>query len=441
MRLVDYLAQNAIRYPDKIAVVCGDLSYTYAQLWQEVVDQKDRLLDSRQNHEPLPLIHCFRSSQDIPFLVTYLATHLAGSVAAPLEKGMPESLFQEVKARLQASDVPDGIADILYTTGTTGQSKGVMISHQAMIADAENLIAGQGFTHDLIFVAHGPLNHIGSLSKIWPVIILGATLHILDGLKDAGAFFDAFRQKGRYATFFVPANIRYLLAFDAKRFAALADRLDFVESGGAPLSHADMLHLCQLLPHTRLYNTYASTETGIIATYNYNDGRCLAGCLGRPMPHSRVMITDEGKIACQGDTLMSGYLGDETLTAGILRDGTVYMSDYGRIDSDGMLHILGRENDVINVGGYKVAPTEVEDVTMSFSGVTDCICIAADHPVMGLALKLLVVMAAGTSLDKRSLARHLAARLEPYKVPILYEQVASVARTYNGKLDRKHYML
>ena len=441
MRIVDYLAQNAIRYPDKIAVVCGDLSYTYAQLWQEVVDQKDRLLDSRQNHEPLPLIHCFRSSQDIPFLVTYLATHLAGSVAAPLEKGMPESLFQEVKARLQTSDVPDGIADILYTTGTTGQSKGVMISHQAMIADAENLIAGQGFTHDLIFVAHGPLNHIGSLSKIWPVIILGATLHILDGLKDAGAFFDAFRQKGRYATFFVPANIRYLLAFDAKRFAALADRLDFVESGGAPLSHADMLHLCQLLPHTRLYNTYASTETGIIATYNYNDGRCLAGCLGRPMPHSRVMITDEGKIACQGDTLMSGYLGDETLTAGILRDGTVYMSDYGRIDSDGMLHILGRENDVINVGGYKVAPTEVEDVTMSFSGVTDCICIAADHPVMGLALKLLVVMAAGTSLDKRSLARHLAARLEPYKVPILYEQVASVARTYNGKLDRKHYML
>ena len=441
MRIVDYLAQNAIRYPDKIAVVCGDLSYTYAQLWQEVVDQKDRLLDSRQNHEPLPLIHCFRSSQDIHFLVTYLATHLAGSVAAPLEKGMPESLFQEVKARLQASDVPDGIADILYTTGTTGQSKGVMISHQAMIADAENLIAGQGFTHDLIFVAHGPLNHIGSLSKIWPVIILGATLHILDGLKDAGAFFDAFRQEGRYATFFVPANIRYLLAFDAKRFAALADRLDFVESGGAPLSHADMLHLCQLLPHTRLYNTYASTETGIIATYNYNDGRCLAGCLGRPMPHSRVMITDEGKIACQGDTLMSGYLGDEALTAGILHDGTVYMSDYGRIDSDGMLHILGRENDVINVGGYKVAPTEVEDVTMSFSGVTDCICIAADHPVMGLALKLLVVMAAGTSLDKRSLARHLAARLEPYKVPILYEQVASVARTYNGKLDRKHYML
>lgn len=440
MRLVDYLSQNAQRYPDKTAIICGSESCSYARLWQ--------LVQQRAATMPTCQVIAFRTSQTIDFLVTYFAIHLAGSIAAPLEKGMPEALYREVSGRLSSVDCKPStlncrqdIADVLYTTGTTGRSKGVIISHQAMIADAENLISGQGFTHDLVFVAHGPLNHIGSLSKTWPVIILGATLHILDGLKDAGAFFDAFRREGRYATFFVPANIRYLLAFDAGRFAALADRLDFVESGGAPLSHADMLQLCRLLPRTRLYNTYASTETGIIATYNYNDGRCLAGCLGRPMPHSRVMITSEGKIACQGDTLMSGYLGDEALTASILRDNTVFMSDYGRIDEEGMLHILGRENDVINVGGYKVAPTEVEDVTMEFPGVTDCICIAAGHPVMGMALKLLVVMAAGTSLDKRSLARHLAARLEPYKVPILYEQVPSIARTYNGKLDRKHYSI
>lgn len=64
-----------------------------------------------------------------------------------------------------------------------------------------------------------------------------------------------------------------LLQFGADRLAQYADRLDFIESGAAPLPHADMLRLCDLLPHTRLYNTYASTETGIIATYNYNDGR------------------------------------------------------------------------------------------------------------------------------------------------------------------------
>ena len=343
MTLEDYLAQDARLYPDKTAIICGDKTITWAELWQQV--------ENRASDYPKGKVIAFRSTQTIDFIVTYLAIHLAGSVAAPLEKDIPDSLFQEISSRLSACEIPAGIADVLYTTGTTGRSKGVMISHRTIVADAENLIAGQGFSHNLVFVIHGPLNHIGSLSKIFPVILQGGTLHILDGLRDADTFFNAFREPGKYATFFVPANIRFLLTFDAKRFAALADRLDFVESGGAPLSHADMLQLCQILPHTRLYNTYASTETGIIATYNYNDGRCLAGCLGHTMPHSRVTITSEGMISCQGDTLMSGYIGDPELTATVLRNDTVYMSDYGQIDAEGMLHIGGRESDVINVGG------------------------------------------------------------------------------------------
>ncbi len=431
MTLEDYLAQDAEKYPEKTAVICDGQSYTYARLWQ--------LVQQRAADIPGGKVIPFRSSQTVDFLVTYLAIHLAGSVAAPLEKDIPDNLFAEVSERLSSNTVPEGSADVLYTTGTTGKSKGVIISHRTIVADAENLIAGQGFSHDLVFVIHGPLNHIGSLSKIYPCILLGATLHILNGLRDADVFFEAFQAPGKYATFFVPANIRFLLSFDEKRFAALADRLDFVESGGAPLSHADMLQLCEILPRTRLYNTYASTETGIIATYNYNDGRCLAACLGRPMPHSRVFITDDGKIACQGDTLMSGYIGDPELTATVLRDDTVYMSDFGQIDEEGMLHIGGRESEVINVGGYKVAPTEVEDVAMSIEGVQDCICISAEHRIMGKAVKLLVVMKEGAVFDKKTIARYIAARLEPYKVPQLYEEVQAIARTYNGKLDRKFY--
>lgn len=431
LTLEDYLAQDARLYPEKTAVITRDETLNYAQLWQRVQE--------RAKDFPKGQVIAFRTTQNIDFLVTYLAIHLAGSVATPLEKATPDNLFEEISARLSACSYPEGTADVLYTTGTTGKSKGVMISHRTIVADAENLIAGQGFSHDLVFVIHGPLNHIGSLSKIFPIILQGGTLHILDGLRDAEVFFDAFKAEGKYATFFVPANIRFLLTFDAQRFAALADRLDFVESGGAPLSHADMLQLCEILPHTRLYNTYASTETGIIATYDYNDGRCLAGCLGHPMPHSRVVITPEGMISCQGDTLMSGYIGDPELTATVLRGDTVYMSDYGSIDDEGMLHIGGRESEVINVGGYKVAPTEVEDVAMSIKGIQDCICISAEHRIMGKAVKLLVVMKEGAVFDKKTIARYIAARLEPYKVPQLYEQVEKIARTYNGKLDRKHY--
>ena len=437
MRLVDYLEQNAQRYSSKVAVVCGDRSLTYAQLWQEVVRRS-------QDFRPHEVV-CFRSSQDIDFLITYMAVHLAGGVAAPLEHGMPDALFERISSAVahsslitQHSSLP--IADILYTTGTTGQSKGVMVIHRALIADAENLIAGQGFSHELVFVVNGPLNHIGSLSKIWPCIILGATILIIEGMKDLNAFFRALDYPAqKMATFFVPATIRMILQFAPDKLASYADKLDFIESGAAPLPQADMLRLCELLPTTRLYNTYASTETGIIATYNYNDGRCMANCLGCPMPHSRVLITPEGLIACQGDTLMSGYVGDPELTATVLRDDTIFTSDIGTLDEEGMLHLSGRASDVINVGGFKVSPIEVEEVAMSNPLVSDCICISASHPVTGRALKLLVVTPSGQTLDKRSLARYLADRLEPYKVPMLYEQVDTIARTYNGKLNRKHY--
>lgn len=432
MRLVDYLHKNAGLYPEKTAAICGGETITWKELSEKVIDRAS----SFRKGQVVP----FRSSQNIDFLITYFAIHQAGAVAAPLEKDIPENRFREIYDILSSSQVPEGTADILYTTGTTGKSKGVIISHRTIIADAENLIEGQGFSHDLLFIISGPLNHIGSLSKIFPVTMQGATLYILEGMKDLDKFFEALDYPAeKNATFFVPATIRMLLMFSGERLSKYADKIDFIESGAAPLAHSDMLRLCEVLPKTRLYNTYASTETGIIATYNFNDGECIPGCLGKPMSHSRIIITPEGKISCQGDTLMSGYVNDPALTASILKNDTIYTSDIGELDEKGRLHLKGRETDVINVGGFKVSPSEVEDAAMSFPGVKDCICIGIPHPITGMGLKLIVALKDGSSLDKQGLARHLKGKLETFKVPLLYQQADSIKRTYNGKLDRKFY--
>lgn len=435
MILEDYLERNARLYPQKTAIVCGELRCTYEELYARVCERAED-----PDMQRCQTAVCLRAECSIDYLVTYFALHRAGCVVVPLEKDIPEDTFQELSQHFSASSVPENIADILYTTGTTGKSKGVMISHQTIIADAENLISGQGFTHDLAFIVNGPLNHIGSLSKIYPVIMLGATLILVDGMKDLNAFWKAFDYPAlKVATFLVPASIRILIQFSPEQLASYAEKIDFIETGAAAISQADMETLCRLLPKSRLYNTYASTETGIISTYNFNDGKCVAGCLGRPMPHSQVFITSEGHIACKGDTLMSGYVGDPERTATVLRDGVVYTSDIGRIDEKGMLHLSGREDDVINVGGFKVAPTEVEDAAMAFPEIQDCICISVEHKIMGRALKLLVVMKDGRVLNKRALAQFLKNKLETYKIPTLYEQTETVKRTFNGKLDRKFY--
>ena len=186
-----YIAHHAACQPDKLAIVCGSDRCTYAGL-QTRIEARCREFSLSNSATIVTL----RAESTIDFLVTYFALHRLGLVAAPLERDMPEEAFQRVTAELTAHTCPEGTADVLYTTGTTGRSKGVMVSHKVILADAENLIAGQGFTPDTIFVVNGPLNHIGSLSKVYPVMLLGATLIIVDGLKDLNAFFNASLYSG-----------------------------------------------------------------------------------------------------------------------------------------------------------------------------------------------------------------------------------------------------
>lgn len=438
--LEDYLKRNAKTCPHQVAVVCKDIELSYKELWEKVLDRSTVLKEEYGIGEGCHRAVIFRSSQDIAFLVNYFAIHLAGGVAVPMESSAPDAMVSDLRETLKDKVFPKEVADILYTTGTTGKSKGVMISHRTILAEAENLTWSQGFAHDTVFIICGPLNHIGCLSKIFPVVYCGATLYLLEGMKDLNAFFHALDYPcTKIATFLVPANIRILIALGKKRLASYADKIDFIETGAAPIARSDQLEFCRLLPHTRLFNTYASTETGIISTYNFNDGRCKESCLGHAMKHSRFLITEEGKIACQGDTLMMGYVDMPVQQAAVLRDGTLYTNDLGEIDDDGMLHIKGRVDDVINTGGMKVDPSEVEDVVLALPGVADCICVPALHPIMGTVPKLLVAMRDGKVLDKRAMAQWIRSKLETYKVPVIYEQVEKVKRTFNGKLDRKYY--
>ena len=441
--LEDYLKRNATEYPDKTAVVSADSSLSYLSLWKMVERRADEL---KQEHENRIVV--FRSSQSADFLITYFAVHLAGKIAVPLERDVPQSVMDSISGNLDrvekrgADDIPSDVADILFTTGTTGKAKGVMVSHRAIIADAENLVEAQGYSSNLTFIVSGPLNHIGSLSKLYPMIYLGGTVYITEGMKDMSAFFSAIENAdGKVATFLVPASISMLMRFGEERFRQCADKIDFIETGAAPMPLADMQKLCTLLPNSRLYNTYASTETSIISTFDYNAGECVAGCLGKPMRHSAVVVSADGHVACSGDTLMSGYVGDRELTASVLYDGCMHTSDLGSLDAEGRLHLSGRDGDVVNIGGYKVSPTEVENAAMLSPLVKDCVCLPASHPVLGTVLRLLVVLADGCRLDKRKIALCIRQRLEAYKVPLYYEEIEKVNRTYNGKIDRKSYTL
>lgn len=434
MQLEDYLAFHATTAGNQVAIVCGDTSITYHQLY--ALSRERALIFKQQNWRALVL----KVSQSIDFLITYFSTHIAERIIVPLEKDIPESRFVEIKTLIDKSPIPDDVRDILFTTGTTGLQKGVMLSFRAITANAENLIDAQGFTKDVTFIISGPLNHIGSLSKIWPMIMVGGTIIITEGLKDLNAFFTAFDYPShKLATFLVPTSLRILLQFGRKKLYTYSSKIDFIETGAAPIPQSDMEALCEILPNTRLYNTYASTETGIISTHDYCHDGCIAGCLGKPMRHASVFITPQGNIACQGPMLMSGYIGDPLLTNKILRDEVLYTSDIGSIDEQGRLRLEGRQDDIINVGGYKISPIEVESVAMAYPDIVDCICICTKSAVIGNMLKLIYVTTNDDLFNEKALIKYLKLHLESYKIPLLYMRSNKIERTYNGKINRKYY--
>jgi len=436
-KIEDYVALHAKETPGKVAVVDHGSTYTYAELWRMVEDEAHRL-QCRGTEEGTCVF--FHTTQNVSFLVSYMAIHLVGAVAAPLGSDVSEEELEGLCHRYSSVRLSGDIADVLFTTGTTGGQKGVMCSRRALLADADNLIDAQGFCADTVFVIAGPLNHIGSLSKMWPVWMEGGTLILLDGMRDLDAFFHAFDYPGtEMATFLVPTAIEMVLRFGRDRMALLADRIDFIETGAAPISKMCMEELCQTLPHSRLYNTYASTETGIVCTHDFGHGTRDPHCLGWPIKHATLRITTEGRIACKGDMMMSGYIGNDMLTRERMRDGWIVTEDMGEIDAEGRLLFKGRSGEIINIGGYKVSPMEVEQAARNIEGIEDCVCVAAESPLLGRTLKLIYSTTTGEALPKTMIARTLAQKLERYKVPMLYEHVARLHYTFNGKIDRKYY--
>ena len=445
--------------PDKPAVITSNETLSYSSLWKRI-REKARQLSEEGLRVGQPYV--FLTTGDEHFIVTYLAVHLCGAIAVPLEASTPQERQQQIREELNESTlkIDNGqcsmlngqfsifnaqfsmlnVSDILYTTGTTGKAKGVMLSAKAWTANAENLIDRLGFTPELLFIICGPMNHLGSLSKIYPTLMTGATLYIMESLKDLNAFFSVFELPfTKFATFLVPSSIRMLLQVASKNLADVASKIDFIETGAAPISQSDMESLCRILPSSRLFNTYASTETGIVCSYEYSKYGCEPGLLGKPMKHSSVRIDEGGRVVCSGATIMSGYAGAPELTADVLRNGEVFTSDIGTLDKQGMLRLQGRQDDVINVGGYKVNPAEVEDAVSGFEPIADCICIPARHILLGTVPKLLYVPKQGHEVKPRDIADFLRGHIESYKIPLLYEAVDTIRHTYNGKLDRKSY--
>jgi malonyl-CoA/methylmalonyl-CoA synthetase len=377
---------------------------------------------------------------------------LAAEVGVPRVETLGEkgdgSLMEKARdARPDFADVPrdrDDLAAILYTSGTTGRSKGAMLSHGNLVSNAEALRDYWRFTADDRLLHALPIFHTHGLFVATNITLIAGGSLILLLRFDAD---EVIRLLPRATAMMgVPTFYTRLLARpDFTR--ELVSHIRLFVSGSAPLS-AETHKEFQARTGHAILERYGMTETNM-NTSNPYDGERIPGAVGFPLPGVEVRITDPnsgrtlpqgevGMIEVKGPNVFKGYWRMPEKTKSEFReDGFFISGDLGFIDDKGYVRISGRGKDLIISGGFNVYPAEVEGAIEALPGVAECAVIGVPHPDFGEGVLAVAIPKPGAALDERAMQKALGSELAKYKLPKRIFVTDSLPRNAMGKVQKK----
>jgi acyl-CoA synthetase (AMP-forming)/AMP-acid ligase II len=419
---------------------------------------------------------CIGNDEAHEWLVAYMGIHKAGAVAVPLlaRLGGPElarvlghagvclvlggDLPETVRAAGPAvvstaepdwaglfsaddSDPPvtlgaEDVADIRYTSGTTGEPRGVIVRHGGLstVDRVPSAWLGLGFLSSSPFATTS-----GSL------IVCGPLRGGLSGWFlprfDPDAWIDVVERDRPVATFLVPAMVELIVG--RPRFAtADLSSLAVVNIGSAPIAAATLRHFGAVLGGAEVLCGYGMTEFGAVTATPMGDRGRHLGSVGLPLPGVEVRIVGPdggtlpsnrvGQVAIRGERAPRAYLGDADGTRRTWVDGWLLSGDLGRVDDDGHLWIIGRQKEIVIRGGHNVAPGEVEAALFEHPAVAEAAVAGIPHAVLGEDVAAWVVLRVHVETD--DLRSFVSERLADYKVPRTITVVDALPRNESGKV-------
>ena len=342
---------------------------------------------------------------------------------------------------------PDDTAVILYTSGTTGQPKGVELSHRNMVSNA---IAGSGVEPETgattrageVQLAILPLAHAFGLT-VSNVAYLNGAKAVMHPRFDTTAVLSAIERYRVNSFAGVPAMfVALLYTPDTEKYDTSS--LSYCVSGSAPLPLAVLQGFEQKF-HCPILEGYGLSEATTVLTAHAIDMPRKPGSVGKPIAGVEIRVVDEhdqpvavgevGEIIARGPNIMKGYYHMPDATQYALRDGWLRTGDMGRFDEDGYLYIVERKKDLIIRGGFNIYPRDVEEVLNSHAAVIESAVIGIPSERMGEEVKAFVV--AREAVDAETLMAFCRERLANYKTPSEIEFVSFLPRNAVGKIDKK----
>jgi acyl-CoA synthetase (AMP-forming)/AMP-acid ligase II len=388
--------------------------------------------------------------------VTYQVSDAAAKVliadAAPeFDAGAPVvttgelDLGEPTPGLLHAPQYPDtALALLVYTSGTTGRPKGVMLDHANLNAMCGQVI--DGFTmnsddHSLLIL---PLFHVNGIvvGTLSPLLAGGRST--IAGRFKADTFFDRLEQSR--ATYFsaVPTIYTMLCGLPASRTPDTSS-VRFAVCGAAPAS-VELLEAFESRYGIPIIEGYGLSEGSCASTVNPLSGKRKAGTVGLPLPGQTIRLVDAtgnpvphgeaGEVVIKGDNVMRGYLNRPEETAKTIVDGWLHTGDVGRFDADGYLVLVDRAKDMIIRGGENIYPREIEAVVHGLPQIAEAAVVGRAHPVYGEEPVLFVSLHPEMTLDAEAIREHLRGSLSKYKLPVEITIVANIPMNAVGKIDK-----
>ena len=338
------------------------------------------------------------------------------------------------------------VFSIPYTSGTTGEPKGVLLSHRSRV---NHMLFGMAatygcYTPDTHGLAMSPFHTGAGFANALAPAFFGGTCHILPRYEPE-VMLRTVSELGITSMFMVPTHFHAMFRIEDAALRKYATHsLKVIHSNAAALPQATKEKIVDLFGEGILFESYGATETGNVTALRPEDQLRKLQCVGQPAPGVWLELRDEagnpipqgevGEIWVRNAWLFNGYWNKANQTEATLRDGWCGVGDLGRLDEEGYLYLVDRKNNIINSGGYNIFPREIEEVLHHHPAVAEAAVVGKKDDYWGEAVTAFIVLRPGASADENELKEHCSQALSRYKLPKEFRIQEALPKNAAGKI-------
>ncbi|MGB3402977.1 MAG: class I adenylate-forming enzyme family protein [Microcoleaceae cyanobacterium] len=411
-----------------------------------LVSKKSLLFNCLDNLEDLPNLDSLifvEESQDS--LTHSLMSHKNQFDFWELIKAFPNKYFESGCGN-------NDLCNINYTSGSTGNPKGVMLTHQNMISAAESIIEYLENTVDDVILNVLPLSFDYGLYNVLMPIIFGGKVVLEKSFISPHQMIGLVKKEQVNALPLVPTIVSLMLKFGNLKKYDLS-QVKYITSTGQALPNHHLIQLQELFPKTKIYSMYGLTECKRVSYLPADELLTKPNSVGKAMPNVEVYLVDEtgkkinqpgkiGELVIKGQNVMQGYWNLPQETAKVLRqdeqgEKVLYSGDYFQLDEDNYLYFVSRKDDMIKTSGERVSPKEIENILYQLEGIYEVAVYGVDDEILGQAIKIVIALKDNSSLTKERIAEYCSHNLEKHMLPKYIEIKHTLPKSNNGKIDKK----